>query len=130
MITRMGELGYHTRLWALISMSHALFSGIYTTRTMSVHALSLLSCVHLLGLGLDLGNSLDRRESAHALTHESQSFQIKKGRLILNVTPRPSKTFYRHRTFPASTVFEQLLWGSNGNIVVAYCSFYLTTQSI
>ena len=46
---------------------------------MSVCALSLLSYIHFLGLGLDLGNSLDRREgeSARALIHESQSFQKK-----------------------------------------------------
>ena len=42
---------------------------------MSVRALLLFSCVHSLGLGLDLGNSLDRREgeNARALIHESQS---------------------------------------------------------
>ena len=42
---------------------------------MSVHALLLLSCMHSLGLGLDLGNSLDRREgdSARAFIHELQS---------------------------------------------------------
>ena len=33
---------------------------------MSVHVLLLLSCVHSLGLGLDLENSLDRREGENA----------------------------------------------------------------
>ena len=33
---------------------------------MSVCSLLLLSCVHSLGLGLDLGNSLDRRDGANA----------------------------------------------------------------
>ena len=32
---------------------------------MNVRTLSLLSCVHSLGLGLDLGNSLNRRERTH-----------------------------------------------------------------
>ena len=32
----------------------------------SVHVLLLLSCVHSLGLGLDLGNSLDQREGENA----------------------------------------------------------------
>ena len=47
---------------------------------MSLHVLLLLSWVHLLGLGLDLGNSLDPREgeSAHALIRASQSFRKKK----------------------------------------------------
>ena len=46
---------------------------------MSMRVLSLLSYVHFLGLGLDLGNSLDRKEgeSAHALIHMSQSFRKK-----------------------------------------------------
>ena len=41
-------------------------------------ALSILSCMPWLGLGLDLDNSLDQREeSARALIHEWQSFQKK-----------------------------------------------------
>ena len=42
---------------------------------MSVRALLLLSCMHSLGLGLGLGNSLDRRdgENACAFTHKLQS---------------------------------------------------------
>ena len=52
----------------------ALFRNLCNS-CMSVRALLLLSCVHTLGLGLDLGNSLDRREgdNARALIHESQS---------------------------------------------------------
>ena len=43
---------------------------------MSVRMLLLLSCMRLLGWGLDLGKSLDYREgeSAHALIHKLQSF--------------------------------------------------------
>ena len=42
------------------------------------HRLPVASTVHSLGLGLDLGNSLDRRrESTRALIHESQSLKKK-----------------------------------------------------
>ena len=54
---------------------------------MSTHVLLLLLCVHSLGLGVDLGNSLDRREgeSTRALIHGSESFQKKADSLyILN----------------------------------------------
>ena len=46
---------------------------------MSVRTLLLLSCMHLLGLGLDLGNSLDHREgeTTRMLIHESQNFRKK-----------------------------------------------------
>ena len=52
---------------------------------MSAHVLPLFSCVHSLGLGLDLGNRLDRREreSARALVHGSQSFRQKAAGLYL-----------------------------------------------
>ena len=57
---------------------------------MCVHALLLLSCVHSLGLGLNLGNSLDWREgeNAHttrALTRIVELPKIKR-QLILNDT--------------------------------------------
>ena len=46
---------------------------------MSVRTLLLLSCMHLLGLGLDLGNSFDHIEgkSTCMLKHESQRFRKK-----------------------------------------------------
>ena len=46
---------------------------------MSVRTLLLLSCMHLLGLELGLGNSLDHREeeSTRMLIHESQRFHKK-----------------------------------------------------
>ena len=54
----------------------ALFRNLCNS-CMSVRALLLLSCVHSLGLGLVIGNSLDRteEENARAFTHESQSCQ-------------------------------------------------------
>ena len=57
---------------------------------MSVHTLLLLSSMHSLGLGLDLGNRLDQREkkSPSVLIHESQSFRKKKRRFILNDTQK------------------------------------------
>ena len=55
----------------------AFFFGISATPVWAF-ALSLLSCVHSLGLGLDLGNSLDQRgESAHTLIHKSQRIKKK-----------------------------------------------------
>ena len=55
---------------------------------MSVHALSLVSCMHSLELGLDLRNSLDRLEGESACTfiHAPQSLKKKSGRLILHDT--------------------------------------------
>ena len=53
---------------------------------MSMHALLLFSCMHSLGLGLDRGNSLDRREGMRAYTRIAELPQIKQ-RLILNDTP-------------------------------------------
>ena len=50
---------------------------------MSVSALLLLSCMHSLGLGLDLGNSLDRRERTSAHTRIAELPKTKQ-RLILN----------------------------------------------
>ena len=52
----------------------ALFRNLCNSR-MSVRALLLLSCVHSLRLGLDLGNSLDPREgdNTRVLIHELQS---------------------------------------------------------
>ena len=65
---------------------------------MSVHA---LSCVHLLGFGLDLGNSLDQRgESARALIHWSQSFPKKADGLYLKT---------RHKLLVASCLLSHLL---------------------
>ena len=52
---------------------------------MSVHALLLLSCMHTLGLGLDLGNRLDQRERTRAHTRLAELPKIKR-RLILNDT--------------------------------------------
>ena len=59
---------------------------------MIVHMLSLLSCVHSLGLGLDLGNSLNWREgeSARMLIHESQSFEKKRRLIMYPTTPNKS----------------------------------------
>ena len=45
----------------------ALFQNLCNS-CISVRTLLLLSCVHSLGLGLDLGNSLDRRERMRAHT--------------------------------------------------------------
>ena len=52
----------------------ALFRNLCDLR-MSVCTLLVISCVHSLGLGLDLGNSLNWIEGAdaRALIHESQS---------------------------------------------------------
>ena len=50
---------------------------------MCVHVLLLFSCVHSLGLGLDLGNSLDQREEENARIAELPKI---KRQLILNDT--------------------------------------------
>ena len=73
---------------------------------MSVHALLLLSSMHTLGLGLDLGNSLDRRErnSARMLIHKSQSFRKKK-------VTAPTK---RHSILLVSELCNN--FGNNGKI--------------
>ena len=62
---------------------------------MSVRAFLLLSSVHSLGLGLDLGNSLDRREgvSVRALIHELQSFKKKSDGSYLT-TPHSLSLFF------------------------------------
>ena len=53
----------------------ALFRNLCDS-CMRVLTLLLLSCVHSLGLGLDLGNSLDRRgENACVLIHESCRYE-------------------------------------------------------
>ena len=59
---------------------------------MSVRALLLLSCMHSLGLGLDLGNNLDWRELTCAHTRIAELLKLKR-RLILNDTRFPSPSF-------------------------------------
>ena len=58
----------------------ALFRNLCDS-CISVRALLLLLCVHTLGLGLDLGNSLDWRERTHAYTQIAELPKIKR-RLI------------------------------------------------
>ena len=73
----------------LLSINRLLFlKPLRPVAYISAFVLSLFSCVHSLGLGLDFGNSFDQREgeSAHALIHRSQSFQRKSRWLILNDT--------------------------------------------
>ena len=72
---------------------------------MSMRTLSLLSYMHSLGLGLDLGKSLDRRgENARALIHDSQSFRKKSDGIYLT-TP--------HATFFFFTLFVVNIWLGN-----------------
>ena len=52
---------------------------------MCVHTLLLFSCVHSLGLGLDLGNSLDQKECMRAHERIAELRKIKR-QLILNDT--------------------------------------------
>ena len=58
--------------------------------SISVHALLLLSSGHSLGLGLDLGNSIDRREGESAVWNcahlQVAELSIKKRQLVLNDT--------------------------------------------
>ena len=60
--------------WGVVKYKpSALFQNLCGS-CMSVRTLLLLSCVHSLELGLDLGNSLNQRgENARALIHELQS---------------------------------------------------------
>ena len=55
------------------------------------HVLFLLSCVHTLGLGLDLGNSLNQRERKSANTQVAKLPKKKAYGLYLT-TPIPSKS--------------------------------------
>ena len=105
------------------------FRNLYNS-CMSVHTLLLLSWVHSLGLGLDLENSLDRREgeSACALIHDLQSFHKKSDSSYLTTTHQPFSYkmvntkigFYWPSTKTKMVLLPVYDLGSSSNVLVLH----------
>ena len=95
---------------------------------LSMHVLLLLSCVHTLVLGLDLGNSLDQREgeSTQALINGSQSFRKKADSLYRYLTTPIHQILLPFQ--PVDNLNESYLLGT---ISIMFCSFtvYMPTAT-